>query len=161
MTKDQAEENYNKKLQGVVEELSSAECRKISGRVIRALQLKTEPIQVGGHYGFENRSETGLRNLWDEICVQLIEAEYSPFWEYFELEVIRLVEAEVGRLPSYVQKAIWLQTEESSNQDQSDVIYFDAVYEYIAKEYVYKAARNWKNIRIMRYLHGEYASLYY
>ena len=145
----------------IVSDLAKQECEKIAGRVIRSLQKRTDRLSIGDYFGFEDRSQSGLKNLWDEICVQLIEAEYSPFWEYFELEVMNLIQKEVEKLPSFAQKAIWLQTDESDDPDLADGIYFDAVYEYIAKEYVYEAARNWKNIRIMRFLHGEYASLYY
>jgi len=47
-------------------------CERISRAVIGALQKTTEGMQSG--------SDSGLKNIWDEICAQ-VQRQESALWE--------------------------------------------------------------------------------
>jgi hypothetical protein len=66
----------------IVMELADEICRRIARRVMRALQGMT------GH-GLSG-DDSGLKNTWDEICVQ-IQFEQSIFWDAYEYTVTSLV----------------------------------------------------------------------
>ena len=126
---------------------------------------KNRPLDGGRLLLLPVARSIGLKSLWDEICVQQIEAELSDCWEYFEAEVERLIEPEIEKLPEPVKKAIWLQTEEGWKVEDEDVGEFliatSELASYIAEDYVFEKARSWSNRQINYYIHGEYGSLFY
>lgn len=69
--------------------------------------LKSMPATLSG-------DDTPLRNVWEELCVQL-QVDESFYWAAYE-ETIRLdIHARVEALATVTRMAIWLQTDEGSD----------------------------------------------
>ena len=132
----------------IIREIADAECERISRKVILALQKQTDCLMSGG--------DSGLKNVWDEICVQ-IQQEYSNYWNLYVETVEGLVEAEVNKLPIRIQEAIWLQTETGWNSSEENIcIFHNELSRYIAEDYIFSKASDWSNRRIHFYIYGEY-----
>lgn len=147
----------------ILKDIADAECEKISERVIFKLRKRKDQITFRENgYCFMSRQYTGLKTVWDEICVQTTEAKFSAYWSYFEIVVNGYIEAELAKLSEPLQKAIWLQTDEADENwenyecGEAEVeIDHDELVKYIADEYVYRKARSWRNARIENYLMEE------
>lgn len=101
--------------------------------------------------------DSGLANVWDEICVQK-QSEESFLWDAYDDTVRATVEKVLEKVSITEVQAIWLQTDEGedwlvdNDEEDSDIPWFqDDVVEYIMQE-VYGVAANWSNRRIRRYL---------
>lgn len=55
-------------------------------------------------------SDSGLKTLWDEWCVQ-IQAEQSPFWTDYRTIVDQAIEFALRNATSHELEAMWLQTD--------------------------------------------------
>ncbi len=125
-------------------------------RTILALQGMTESLLSG--------PDSGLTNVWDEICVQ-VQFDHSLYWDLYDAMVYQTVDAYVAELKDYERFALWLQTyageswviqfEDEPDGAEPDVILDDLV-AYIVATYVYGAAANWQNERIRTYLDRQY-----
>src|SRR3982750_3304045 len=101
--------------------------------------------------GLLSGDDSGLRNTWDEICVQ-IQLERSFAWDVYEETVASLTRTAVEALQSFEREAIWLQTpeaddwscEDESERDEYPVVNDDVVY-YLLNEKIYPLAANWSN----------------
>lgn len=78
---------------GYAEEL----CCELSTKVIAQLKSMTEGLQSGG--------DSGLVNIWEEICVQL-QSDYSAMWDLYDETVCDLVERAVLCLSQYAMAAL-------------------------------------------------------
>lgn len=140
----------------IVRELAEKVCQRIMRRTIRALQGMTSSDELLSGEG------SGLRNTWEEICVQL-QLEHSYSWEAYEETLRVYVEYFVDELPAHEREAIWLQTpegddwecEEASERELYPVFNPDIV-NYITSDYVFQAGNNWSNSRIRAYLNSYY-----
>lgn len=101
--------------------------------------------------------DTPLKNIWDEICVQ-VQYEESFLWEDVYLEMIRSsVLYEVRKLEEEVRQAIWFQTDEGiywdEDEEEQDEIYFDddKITDYILRDYLLRIASDWTNRRIDKF----------
>ena len=47
----------------IIQHVAAEACKEISAKTIRALRKMTEGMQSG--------DDTPLRNIWDEVCVQM------------------------------------------------------------------------------------------
>ena len=147
--------NYRDK---IIKEVADFECERISRKVILALQKRTDSLTVANYHCFTpSRSKSGLKNIWDEICVQQIRCEFSSYWDYFVLTVEQLVEPEVEKLPEYIQKSIWLQIKENWHYEDGEemLIAINELSNYIAEEYIFYKARRWSSKRIDEYNENE------
>lgn len=143
----------------IIKQIADFECERITRKVILSLQKRNDSLRVGNYLCFTpSRNESGLKNIWEEICVQQKSCEFSQFWDYFAFEAERLIEPEVEKLPEHTQEAIWLQIEENWNYEEGDemLIGINELSQYIAKEYIYFKARKWSNKRIEQYMDNEY-----
>lgn len=132
----------------IISEIADAECEKISRKVILALQKNVDCLMAG--------DDSGLKNIWDEICVQ-VQDEYSYYWDSYVETVEGLIEVEVEKLSKSIREAIWLQTDDSfESEDQNAVFTDQELSRYIASEYVFSKAGDWSNRRIHYYIYGEY-----
>ncbi len=103
--------------------------------------------------------DSGLRNAWDEICVQL-QYEQSLFWSAYDETVQSFVLVYVEDLKPYEKLAIWLQTEQGwdwsydcdGERDDYPPVLIEDIVQYITKEYIYSKANSWNNNRIKNYL---------
>lgn len=78
--------------------------------------------------GLQSGDDSGLINIWDEICVQM-QREQSEMWELYQDMITGFVEAELGKLDSSIIKSIWLQTvngevwdEENQSNEEANII---------------------------------------
>ena len=73
----------------LVTELARVASDRAVRSTIRTLQRRTDGLQSG--------EDSGLRNAWDEICVQ-VQVEYSVSWGAYEKTAEPIVAREVNRL---------------------------------------------------------------
>ena len=110
----------------------------------------------------QSGDDSGLKNIWDEICVQ-VQFQYSFFWNAY-LETINITIAyDVEQLDTPLKRAIWLQTQsgmdwtsEEENPDSvpiGECVDWD-ITDYILNAFVLKTATDWKNKRIEKYLNS-------
>ena len=147
--------NYKDK---IISAFARIGCEKVSGNVIRDLRKMTEGMQSG--------DDSNLKNIWDEICVQVQDVE-SAMWDFYVDVMGSLIQREVEHLDVEITSAIWLQTaegrdweidikweienEESEEPDTTEYN-IDDITRYILYDFVLKAAANWTNRRIQKYL---------
>ena len=123
---------------------------RIAKKTIYALQ-KIKITQSG--------DDSGLKNAWDEICVQIQDDE-SSFWSAYEETVQSWVFGYIEELRSHEKLVIWLQTEQGwdwayDNEEQSDgypAILVEDIVEFVTQEYIYSKAACWSNNRIKNYM---------
>ena len=133
----------------IISNLAERECKRISRKTIRALQSMTEEMQSG--------TDTSLKNIWDEVCVQ-VQFEQSPFWDAYLDTINAIISREVNKLDTFVKQAIWFQTVEGREWECEDEAADEAPYledditDYILNNYVLSQAAEWTNPRIEKYL---------
>ncbi|MFM9903627.1 MAG: hypothetical protein ACKVQJ_03540 [Pyrinomonadaceae bacterium] len=131
----------------IISELAKRECQRISTSVIRRLQkLKGDSLLSG--------DDSGLRNTWDEICVQ-IQGDLSYHWDVYLVTMQHIVETTVNKLDADAQMAIWLQTEQDyvwDPEDDEPKTVFEDVVNHIFQNYLFVEASEWSNSRIGRYI---------
>lgn len=138
----------------LIRQIAERACARISGSTIRALQKLTD-CRLSG-------DDTILKNIWDEVCVQM-QSEESFAWDAY-LETIKAhITYEVERLPRPEKEAIWLQTSQADDWDAeqeetptSVPICHDDITEYILNDYVLRKASDYQNKRIEKYLEQGY-----
>jgi hypothetical protein len=102
--------------------------------------------------------DPGLRNAWDELCVQ-VQFEESIYWDAYEQTITSLVAGEFDKLALFEREAVWLQSLEGENwsckdettREPSPVVDLEAI-DYIVREFVYGEAGRWSNPQIRQYL---------
>jgi hypothetical protein len=130
----------------IIVRIAEQECKRISRKVVLALQKMTDGMQSG--------DDSGLKNIWDEICVQ-VQSEQSIMWNLYEDLISDIIAWEVEKLGDVHKQAIWLQTSEGIywDDDKKPIPYVDQdITDYIFRSYVLNAAADWKNRRIEAYL---------
>jgi hypothetical protein len=102
--------------------------------------------------------ESGLKTVWDEICVHLKDEAPIP-WNAYDQTVRVCLEAYVDELPTHERDALWLQTDEARDwacddaEAQGDAPAFNGdVVDCLAHHHVYDAARSWTNPRIRAFI---------
>jgi hypothetical protein len=115
--------------------------------------------------GMQSGDDTPLKNIWDEICVQ-VQYDYSIYWPYYEELMEDITRKTLQELSTPMLQAIWLQTDEGwdwendledceegeGNENESIPYYEEDIVRYIVNEYVLSLASNWTNKRIRRHL---------
>ncbi len=115
--------------------------------------------------GIQSGDDTPLKNVWDEVCVQMQQAE-SLMWDAYILTMKSIVAREVQILETPIKQAIWLQTDDGmqwEDDDEDDDEHKrggtvdcpyneDEITEYILSDFVLSAAASWTNKRITKYL---------
>jgi hypothetical protein len=133
----------------IVVAVAEAAARRISGETIGALQQMTQTM---------SGDDSGLTNLWEEICVQ-VQDEHSFFWDAYDDIARDLVEGFASKIPEYEKQALWLQTppgedwqfSEPEDRDPNPIIDLDEIVEYVLTHHVYSQAADWSNARIEAY----------
>jgi hypothetical protein len=106
--------------------------------------------------------DSGLKNAWDEICVQ-IQSEYSFFWDAYDETARSFVATLVEELRLHQKMALWLRTdagwdwlfEDEEDRSAGPSIFESDIVEYILSEYVYSKAGRWSNKRVREYVYGK------
>ncbi|MGR3174545.1 MAG: hypothetical protein ACUZ8N_08115 [Candidatus Scalindua sp.] len=159
----------------ISEKITNQLANTISERISRKVELSLKGMKDG----LQSSDDSGLENLWDEVCVQL-QSEQSIFWDLYNDYVIDLIKPHIEKLEHYEKTVIWLQTDRGSEWEiavsgpykENDGLYSfpippehevsekdsafcyntDNIAEYIASEYVYEKAGTYRNKKIIRYL---------
>jgi len=140
--------NYRDK---IISDLAEAAGKRLSRKVIRSLTKMSDGMQSG--------DDTPLKNIWDEICVQ-VQDEKSGMWDHYLDTIQPIILGEVVELDAATKQAIWLQTDEGidwsvDNEDQEDQevpIVCEDIAKFILDSFVLSAAADWTNKRIEKYL---------
>lgn len=133
----------------IIADISGRECKRLSMKVIRFLQKMTEGMQSG--------DDSPLKNIWDEVCVQ-VQGEESVLWDAYLDTIQALIAGEVAGLDTATKQAIWLQTNEGSewdieNEDPTSIPFSEEdISIFIMDSYVLSVAADWTNQRIQKYL---------
>jgi hypothetical protein len=134
----------------VVQAVAEQVCRRLTRKIISTLQQMNHGLQSG--------DDSGLKNTWDEICVQ-VQFEESCLWDAYHETVCGLTGREIEKLLPHEREAVWLQTpagDEWGCEDESDrqsyPVLNDDIVEYVISEHLYREAANWSNLRIREYL---------
>jgi hypothetical protein len=136
----------------IISDIAERECKRICRKVILLLQKMTEGLHSG--------DDSPLRNIWDEVCVQ-VQFQESVYWDVY-LDTIRtIISPAVEALDVSSKQAIWLQTSggmdwEAETEDENDHQQVPScsvadITEYILNDFVLARAVNWTNQRIERY----------
>ena len=141
----------------ISEKITNQLANTISERISHKVELSLKEMKDG----LQSSEDSGLENLWDEICVQ-VQSAHSMFWSLYDNLIYGLTLSNVKKLESYEMEAIWLQTDDGKDWKQEvsekdcDFSYStDEIAEHIAREYVYEKAGTYRNKRIIRYLEME------
>jgi hypothetical protein len=137
-------------------------CEQISKKTVRKLQTTKEGLQSG--------DDSKLKNIWDEICVQMKTGE-SLLWDFYEDLILNYIQSELGALKKETLQCIWLQTDEASDwesdiaekMEEGEIQEYEVKVEYsetdianyIMHEYVLVNAVNYSNKRIEKYIDNE------
>lgn len=132
--------------------IADLECARICRATIRDLQsLQGDQVLLSG-------SDSGLKNVWDEICVQQ-QGQESFFWQAYLDTITPFIAYAIEKVRRPVQEAIWLQTPEGSEwEDEKESVStsvpvgLDDITQYILTHYVLPAATDYRNRRIEKYL---------
>ncbi len=133
----------------IIKGISDISCKKISSKVIRYFQKMKEGMQSG--------EDTPLKNVWDEICVQVQGEESILFSVYLEA-ARKYIYCEVEKLDECIKKAIWIQTDQyfdwqdNDNKHEALIYSEDDIIEYILHHFFLRQAEKWYNKRIESYL---------
>ena len=126
----------------IVTDLARDVTRRITATVVRHLQRMTDDRTSG--------EDSGLANVWDEICVQ-VQLERSFLWFAYARTVHTLVEHQIEQLAPFERSALWLQTDAGigwscshEGEDGTPPPNVDDVVQETMNE-VWSAAANWSN----------------
>lgn len=143
------------------EALARQAVEKLVPQAIRQLQQLRDDHLLSGE-------DSGLRDVWDEICVQ-VQYELSPQWSSYQLLIERVILRILEAVPPTSLHALWLETDAGEEwlddleevatstepnspspvvgltYDKDDVVVF-------LRDRVVDAAADWSNSRIDRYL---------
>ncbi len=150
----QINSSINNIYEKITSELADCYVKKTVTRTISALQK--DKTKLSGE-------DSGLENLWDEICVQ-VQNQHSGSWGLYEDHVYNYVSGYVNQLAPFEKSAIWLLTENGENWHYGNmqneetlnptmVIFNEEdVVEYITNQILYSEAENWTNKKIRAFL---------
>jgi hypothetical protein len=134
----------------IISAVAERECMRISRQVIFILQRLTSGGASGG--------DSPLKNLWDEICVQ-VQFQESVMWGLYSETMEQIIDGEIQKSDTAVQQAIWLQTSNGFDwaYDQEGEVETvpcnrQDIIDHILNEYVLSQAADYSNRRIREYL---------
>jgi hypothetical protein len=139
----------------IITGISKILCKDIEDKVINNLKSMKDEMQSG--------EESGLQNLWEELCVQ-VQDEQSVMWELYVDIIYAFIEKEVEKLPHVYKKAIWLQTSEGKewafdyeeDDEQEELCYNEEnINDHILNANILCRAANYSNERIDKFLERE------
>jgi hypothetical protein len=138
----------------ISEKITNQLANTISERISRKVETSLKEMEDG----LQSSEDSGLENLWDEVCVQ-VQSARSMFWSLYDNLIYGLTLSNVKELEPYEMEAIWLQTDdgmewkqEVSENDCNLGYSTEEIAEYIVKEHVFKKAGEYSNKKIIRYL---------
>lgn len=137
----------------IARELGEAVTKRLITGCIRDLQAMKENLLSG--------EDSGLENIWDEICVQQ-QQEQSIYWDVYQATMDTFIEHRVDQLLPHELDAVWFLTQEGDDWDTELEEERDA-YPVMAQDVVaylqgelLTAASDWSNARISVYIESGY-----
>lgn len=135
-------------------------CRRILYGVRRKLQTWEDSLM--------SEEDSGLNNLWDEICVQ-VQRELSIYWDDYVDVIDSCIERQASKLKPHELMAIWWQNDNLEDEIPSssiketgefgepldledDSYLMEEVVTFIRDNYVLNDAAYYRNIAIRKYL---------
>jgi len=130
--------------------LSSYHVSKIADSVIKDLmELKKDLLLSGG--------DSGLKNTWEEICVQ-VQGEQSFYWDSYEETINNFIEKALDEQPEVVRKLIMyvasIDSEPEGTEDEP-VYSWEAAIDCINDEIMMNAG-SFENRNVTRYLDQDF-----
>ncbi len=133
----------------IVREVAKHTAEGVTRRVVSALQ-RMKGSRLSG-------DDSGLKNAWDEICVQ-VQGQQSHSWASYDGTVRSLVRKSLEQLRPYERSAVWLQTVQGQEWDceeeerrSAHPVSDDDIEDYLTEQ-IYSRAANWTNARIEAHL---------
>lgn len=103
--------SYEERMCECYEQIIACQAQSIIDRLVRMCVRELQKCKRDSGC-MTSGDDSGLENLWDEICVQ-VQGERSVFWNAYEDYVIRLISKLLSdRCSENERKMLWLQTEE-------------------------------------------------
>ena len=137
----------------IIRSIADKSCEQISRKVILQLQKMTKEMLSG--------KDANLKNLWDEICVQ-VQDDLSFYWDEYLDTITRMIIPIITKLNKEIMQCIWLQTEAGIDwedvDEEEEMINYEDIAEYILREYILSKAGDWTNPRIEKFLEKSYDS---
>lgn len=139
----------------IINAVADEAAKRLTRRMIRWLQ--TLPAELSGE-------GSGLKNIWDEICVQ-VQGEESFYWDAYKATITAFYEGSVEDLKRHEQLALWLQTDsglrwwddhgEERDSGRTAVVDVEDIGRHLWG-YAWRAADEYENKRIRQFLNGRY-----
>jgi hypothetical protein len=135
----------------IVRQFAQHTAKRLTSRFIKDFQRMTN--------GKQTSDDSGLENIWDEICVQMQSEEFLS-WDAYVETARAILGGDVEALSPHERDALWLQTkqgidwayqEEGPHRSDYPVCIEDVI-EYLWTDYVLPEADRWSNQRIRAYL---------
>lgn len=103
----------------------------------------------------QSGDDSGLRNVWDEVCVQ-VQGQESVMWDVYLDTISGIIAGYLSGLDDAVKQAIWLQTNngmdwEPSEEEKDTPSSEEDIADYILTDYLLSSAANRTNDRIEKY----------
>lgn len=95
--------------------------------------------------------ESGLKNVWDEVCVQVQDEKFDS-WELLDEMVGSISEDKYSELPYPLQYALAFKACYQYDVDYDPETSYPSLVADLIKEEVYKYAMNYENRQILEYL---------
>jgi hypothetical protein len=135
------------------DEIAKALAAEVAGRITRRCMAELRKVD-----GLYQDGGKGLRNFWEEVCVQ-IQYDQSVMWDSYDDCIREMIRVQVANLARHEREALWLQTDEGfewSLEDPADregyPVILEEVVDYLAHKHLYAAAGLWSNPRIRAYI---------
>jgi hypothetical protein len=132
----------------IISTYARQECKHITRKVISTLQKMKDNLQSG--------DDTPLKNIWDEVCVQMQIGKYF-FWDAYLLTIRQTIDSEIYRINDFKKQVIWLDIDEGmdwsfENEYEVSIQYCEEdIINHILRNFVLLAANDWTNKRIEKY----------
>lgn len=140
----------------IVRQLAEHVARQVAQRTIEELRDMTETLGSG--------DDSGMENVWEEICVQVQYDEF-PFWAAYVHTAKGLILSTVENLPAHEREALWLKSDQGEEWDSEDEeqreaypVLNDDIVAYVWNEHLLPEAGRFSNERTRGYLDRATAS---
>lgn len=152
--------DYNKKVFETYEKILSEQSDTVLEKCIKSLIREFQKIKRNSGM-MQTSEDSGLENLWDEICVQT-QYEYSFYWEAYVDYIRSSIEDKVNKMSEHEVLLIWFQTEDffdlsfDADNEENKVNLIDynleTVVNHIFNELLSESV-NYTNARIEKYIY--------
>ncbi len=123
-----------------------------------AQEVIEQLITLTGKEFLLSGDDSGLKNVWEEICVQ-VQGEYSFYWDAYEITMEEQIISIFEERSEFIQQVVgyWArQNDDSLPDEEIDEDYFDLDQCVRGiKEFILSDAEDYTNQRIEKYLNEE------